>query len=140
MAAPRPPVSVVVPFAAGSTPDLVARIVADRLLTQLGKPAVVENKGGAAGNIGTSTTTSYLESAAGVLEITVDTRERYAWKFESQQAQTTKQAMGQLVDALERGGYVERIADPVDRRVKQIRLTARGWAARRPISSTSTAR
>jgi DNA-binding MarR family transcriptional regulator len=46
----------------------------------------------------------------------------------AKQAQMTKQAMGQLVDALERAGYVERIPDPVDRRAKQIRLTARGWA------------
>lgn len=44
------------------------------------------------------------------------------------QAQTTKQAMGQLIDALERRGYIERIADPHDRRAKPIRLTARGWA------------
>jgi DNA-binding MarR family transcriptional regulator len=44
------------------------------------------------------------------------------------QAQTTKQAMGQLIDALERSGYIERIPDPHDRRAKQIRLTARGWA------------
>ena len=45
----------------------------------------------------------------------------------AERAQTTKQAMGQLVDALERGGYVERIPDPFDRRAKQIRLTPRGW-------------
>ena len=46
----------------------------------------------------------------------------------AERAQTTKQAMGQLVDALERGGYVERVPDPADRRAKQIRLTERGWA------------
>ena len=45
----------------------------------------------------------------------------------AERAQTTKQAMGQLVDALERGGYVERILDPLDRRAKQIRLTPSGW-------------
>lgn len=32
-------------------------------------------------------------SAAGVLEIIVDTRERYAWKFDNQQATTTKRAL-----------------------------------------------
>ena len=46
----------------------------------------------------------------------------------AERAQTTKQAMGQLVDALEQGGYVERIPDPADRRAKRIRLTDRGWA------------
>ncbi len=46
----------------------------------------------------------------------------------AERAQTSKQAMGQLVDVLERGGYVERVPDPLDRRAKQIRLTDRGWA------------
>lgn len=43
-------------------------------------------------------------------------------------AQVTKQSMGELVDALEHGGFVERVADPSDRRAKLIRLTERGWA------------
>jgi len=51
---PAGAVKIIVPYAPGSTPDLVARIVADRLQTRLGKPMVVENKPGAAGNIGTN--------------------------------------------------------------------------------------
>ena len=46
----------------------------------------------------------------------------------AERAQTTKQAIGQLVDVLEQCRYVERIPDPLDRRAKQIRLTDRGWA------------
>ena len=46
----------------------------------------------------------------------------------AERARTSKQAMGQLVDALERAGYVERIPDPSDRRAKRVRLTERGWA------------
>jgi DNA-binding MarR family transcriptional regulator len=38
----------------------------------------------------------------------------------------TKQAIGEVVDELERLGYVERTADPGDRRAKIIRLTERG--------------
>jgi DNA-binding MarR family transcriptional regulator len=38
----------------------------------------------------------------------------------------TKQAMQYLVDDLETLGYVERFADPVDRRAKLVRLTAAG--------------
>lgn len=50
---PKGPVRVVVPFDAGSTPDQVARVVSDKLAARLGQPMVVENKSGAAGNIGT---------------------------------------------------------------------------------------
>ena len=50
---PKGPVRVVVPFDAGSTPDLISRIVSDRLSARLGQPMVVDNKGGAGGNIGT---------------------------------------------------------------------------------------
>lgn len=50
---PKGPVRVVVPFDAGSTPDQVARVVSEKLATRLGQPMVVENKSGAAGNIGT---------------------------------------------------------------------------------------
>jgi tripartite-type tricarboxylate transporter receptor subunit TctC len=46
-------VRCIVPFAAGSTPDTVGRILADRLQKKLGVPFVVENKPGASGNIGT---------------------------------------------------------------------------------------
>jgi DNA-binding MarR family transcriptional regulator len=41
----------------------------------------------------------------------------------------TKQAIGELVDELERFGYVDRAADPHDRRAKIIRLTQRGVQA-----------
>jgi DNA-binding MarR family transcriptional regulator len=40
----------------------------------------------------------------------------------------TKQSMGYLVDYLEEHGYVERRADPSDRRASLIFLTDRGWA------------
>ena len=40
----------------------------------------------------------------------------------------TKQSAGQLVDGLERGGYVRRVPHPTDRRGKLLELTDRGWA------------
>ncbi|MGE0848740.1 MAG: Bug family tripartite tricarboxylate transporter substrate binding protein [Hyphomicrobiaceae bacterium] len=51
---PAQTVTVIVPFAAGSTPDSLARIVAEGLQQRLGKPFVVENRAGASGNTGTA--------------------------------------------------------------------------------------
>jgi tripartite-type tricarboxylate transporter receptor subunit TctC len=51
---PQRAVTVYVPFIAGSTPDALARVVADRLQARLGQPFVVENRAGASGNTGTA--------------------------------------------------------------------------------------
>ena len=47
-------IRAMVPFAAGSSLDIVGRIVLDPLGTQLGQSIVVENRGGAGGSIGTA--------------------------------------------------------------------------------------
>lgn len=44
----------------------------------------------------------------------------------AQRAQMTKQGMAQLVQHLERHGYVERVPDPDDRRAKRVLPTERG--------------
>jgi DNA-binding MarR family transcriptional regulator len=51
----------------------------------------------------------------------------------TQLARVRKQTMAQAVDQLERLGYVERRADPTDRRARLVLLTPRGEAAR-PIA------
>jgi tripartite-type tricarboxylate transporter receptor subunit TctC len=48
---PTRPIRMLVPFAAGGTVDLVARLLGAKLAEQLGQPIVVENKGGAGGTI-----------------------------------------------------------------------------------------
>lgn len=50
---PAKTVRIIVPFAAGATPDVVARLLAERLQEQLGQSFIVENKSGASGNAGT---------------------------------------------------------------------------------------
>jgi tripartite-type tricarboxylate transporter receptor subunit TctC len=49
---PDKPVRIIVPFIAGSAPDVAARQVAQRLTASLGQQFIVDNKPGAAGNIG----------------------------------------------------------------------------------------
>jgi DNA-binding MarR family transcriptional regulator len=44
----------------------------------------------------------------------------------AESAQVTKQTAGVLVDQLEKGGYVERVADPTDARARLVRLSGRG--------------
>jgi len=51
---PTKPITIIVPFSAGGTTDILARIVSQGLTTELGQSVVVDNKPGAGGNIGAS--------------------------------------------------------------------------------------
>ena len=50
---PQRPVSVVVPQPAGNSPDVLCRVIADKLSRALGQQFIVENRAGAANLVGT---------------------------------------------------------------------------------------
>ncbi len=49
---PARPVRIIVPWPAGGTTDILARIIGQKLTDNLGQPVVIDNRGGAGGNIG----------------------------------------------------------------------------------------
>jgi tripartite-type tricarboxylate transporter receptor subunit TctC len=51
---PGKPIRAMIPFSAGSSLDIVGRIVLDPVSIALGRPIVIENRGGAGGTIGTA--------------------------------------------------------------------------------------
>jgi tripartite-type tricarboxylate transporter receptor subunit TctC len=50
---PTRPIKLVVPYGPGSSPDVIARIISEKLATRLGQPVIIENRVGAGGNTGT---------------------------------------------------------------------------------------
>jgi len=49
---PTKPIRVVVPFAAGSTTDIIARAITDKMGASMGQAVVIDNRAGASGTIG----------------------------------------------------------------------------------------
>ncbi len=47
---PKRPITMIVPFAAGGTSDVIARVVAEEMAKSLGQPIVIENVAGAGGS------------------------------------------------------------------------------------------
>jgi tripartite-type tricarboxylate transporter receptor subunit TctC len=53
---PQRPIRLIVPFPAGASTDIIARILAQKMGQQLGQQIVIENRAGASGNIGADAT------------------------------------------------------------------------------------
>src|SRR5690606_25891094 len=51
---PTQPIRMIVPFPAGGPTDFAARLIGDKLGKSLGQPVIIDNRGGAAGMLGTT--------------------------------------------------------------------------------------
>lgn len=52
IAFPTKPITMIVPFPPGGPTDLVARVIAQKMSESIGQPVIIDNKGGANGNLG----------------------------------------------------------------------------------------
>lgn len=71
---PSHPITIIVPYAAGSAPDSVARVLASQLSPRLGQPVVVENRAGAGGMIGTEAAATAMNDGYTLFLGTLDTQ------------------------------------------------------------------
>lgn len=84
---PKQPVKILVPYAAGGSTDVIARLVAKELTAELGQPFFVENKPGAGGMIAHEQASNaapdgatLLFSAAGPLTVTPHTQPKLPYR------------------------------------------------------------
>ncbi|MBN9063245.1 MAG: ABC transporter substrate-binding protein [Rhizobiales bacterium 65-9] len=70
---PSRPLTIVVPFAAGGSTDIVARLVAQQMAKQLGQQVIVENRAGAGGNAGSRAVASASPDGYTMLMGTIST-------------------------------------------------------------------
>lgn len=70
---PSRPVTLIVPFPAAGSSDLLARVISERAARALGQPIIIENRPGAGGNIGTEAAARAAADGYTLVECTVGT-------------------------------------------------------------------
>lgn len=78
---PNRPIRIVVPFGPGGSIDFVTRIMSDKLAKELGQPVIVENREGAAGNIGVADAKSQPADGYTILAVSAGTVAINPWVF-----------------------------------------------------------
>jgi tripartite-type tricarboxylate transporter receptor subunit TctC len=59
---PNKPIRVIVPFAAGSTTDIIARAISDKMSQSMGQTLVIDNRGGASGTLVSQSSATHLNA------------------------------------------------------------------------------
>lgn len=70
---PSKPVTLIVPFPAAGSSDLLARVISERAARSLGQPIIIENRPGAGGNIGTEAAARAAADGYTLVECTIGT-------------------------------------------------------------------
>jgi tripartite-type tricarboxylate transporter receptor subunit TctC len=70
---PHKPMKIIVPFAAGGSTDMVARLLAERMTHLLGQPVMVENRAGGGGTLGADAVAKAAPDGHTLLMATVST-------------------------------------------------------------------
>ena len=78
---PAKPITIVVPFAAGGTTDILARVIGQALSEDLGHPVVIDNRAGAGGNIAGQFASRYAADGYTLFMGTVGTNAINEWLY-----------------------------------------------------------
>jgi tripartite-type tricarboxylate transporter receptor subunit TctC len=70
---PTKPITIVVPFAAGGSTDVVARIIAAKMSENMGSQVIVENRAGAGGGVGAAAVAKATPDGHTILMATIST-------------------------------------------------------------------
>lgn len=78
---PNKPINIVVPYPPGGTTDILARVFADQLSKDIGKPIIVVNKAGAGGSVGSTFVANSAADGYTLLLGTVGTQSINKWLY-----------------------------------------------------------